>query len=90
MSAWLHVGLYLFTTPHYTSVSTNDFVIMLSQLAYGVDAGTSYVTTLHILWFSILRYISLQWPHQFKTFTANYGKVHGAAVSKRKMTNVSL
>ena len=53
----------------------NNVATKILKLAYGVDVLTSYVTTLHVLWFSILRFISLQWPHQFKTFSANYGKV---------------
>ena len=40
-----------------------------------MDTFTSYATILHILWFALLRYISIIWPVKFKSFAAKYAKV---------------
>ena len=52
------------------------------QATIGVDGFTSSVTILHIVWFAVLRFISLQWPIQFKAFNKKYVKV-GSSNSKQ-------
>ena len=37
---------------------------------------TSSATVVHIMWFAILRFISIQWPHDFKQFIGKYSKVN--------------
>ena len=46
------------------------------QVFWGVDSSTSSTTTIHILWFAILRFVSIQWPHEFKRCIAKYTKVN--------------
>ena len=56
------------------AVLCKDF-LRLFQVTWSTDCWTSFITTLHILWFSFLRFFSLQWPHQFKHFVKKHGKV---------------
>jgi len=44
-------------------------------MMFAVDVFTTYATSVHILWFAILRFVSLHRPHQFKSFAEKYGKV---------------
>jgi len=57
------------------SLEVNVVFRFILQITWAVDTMTSYSTTLHILWFTILQFISLQISHKFKQFSLNYAKV---------------
>ena len=42
---------------------------------WGIDVWTSFVTALHILLFSVLRFVSIRWPPRFTIFTLKRTKV---------------
>ncbi|XP_076826052.1 somatostatin receptor type 2-like [Clavelina lepadiformis] len=47
----------------------------LCKVFWGGDTGTSVATSLHILFFSCLRFISVTWPHHFKRINVIHVKV---------------
>ena len=57
------------------SYTWRSFFFCLLQTTWAVDNFTSFATTLHIMWFALLRFVSLQWPTEFKGFTSQYVKV---------------
>ena len=57
-----------------TNITTFQFDRTL-QLFWSVDNRTSVLTSLHIMVFSGLRFVSLKFPHKFKRFTPQHLKV---------------
>ena len=57
------------------ALANPNTLIFFVKVFTSVDMGTSVMTSLHILVFSALRFISLKWPHRFTKFTVQYATV---------------